>query len=386
MDVWLGAETGLLKGVSVSRKQAVNFSSTSHVSREQEVRALAWRGPGQTEVLVGHADGIVRTFSTERGTFTSTRRCGEAHEGCFSGLVVLGSTLATCTDKGALRVWKEDCDEPVTEVRAGEQVSRMRQSLANPHKVATGGKETPLKIWDLEKPEKHVFCAKNLRDTYLDLRQPHWVKDMAFLSQSDRVVTCTGYHQVHIYDPCSPQRRPVLEAQFGEFPLTALSLPPDGNTVAVANTQGQMALLDIRKGLVRGVLKGATGSIRALQCHPALPLIASCGLDRFLRIHSLQDRRLQHKVYLKSRLNCLLFSSSDPNAEAPSVMVKEEEEEDEVWDAMEHVHETGVQDVPECPKQSVCEEEEVQDTPVKNKRKTEAKDQKKRKKQKKSQD
>uniref|UniRef100_A0A8C6SCQ2 WD repeat-containing protein 74 n=1 Tax=Neogobius melanostomus TaxID=47308 RepID=A0A8C6SCQ2_9GOBI len=411
MDVWLGAETGLLKGVSVSRKQAVNFSSSGgaiRLSREQEVRALCWGGAGETEVLVGQADGIVRTFSTEKGAFTASRRCGEAGEGCFSGLLALGPALATCTEKGAVRVWKEDGDEAVTEVRAGGHVSRMRQSPVDPHRVATGGKENPLKIWDLENPDKPVFSAKNLRDTYLDLRQPHWVRDMAFLPESDKVVTCTSYHQVHIFDPSSPRRRPVLEAVFGEYPLTALSLPADGLTVAVANTQGQMALLDLRKGMVRGVLKGATGSVRALQCHPSLPLIASCSLDRFLRIHSLQDRKLQHKVYLKSRLNCLLFSSSDPNTEAPPLKVKEEEEEeDEVWDAMEYVHERGgvheeeevneedrsvdkedesVQEDEVQEEDRSVDKEEVQDVAVKTKRKTEAKDQKKRKKRKKGQD
>ncbi|XP_031467950.1 WD repeat-containing protein 74 [Phasianus colchicus] len=56
-------------------------------------------------------------------------------------------------------------------------------------------------------------------------------------------------------------------------------------------------------------LKGVGGSVRGLQCHPSLPLVASCGLDRFLRLHSLHDKRLLHKVYLKSRLNCLLLSS-----------------------------------------------------------------------------
>lgn len=100
-----------------------------------------------------------------------------------------------------------------------------------------------------------------------------------------------------------------METQFGEHPLTALALPADGHTVAVANTQGQMALLDLRKGGVRGVMKGATGSVRGLHCHPSLPLVASCGLDRFLRIHSLQDRKLLHKVLISSQFNHLLIKT-----------------------------------------------------------------------------
>lgn len=43
-------------------------------------------------------------------------------------------------------------------------------------------------------------------------------------------------------------------------------------------------------------LKGIAGSVRGLQCHPSLPLVASCGLDRFLRLHNLDDKRLLHKV------------------------------------------------------------------------------------------
>ncbi|KAM9853088.1 WD repeat-containing protein 74 [Aulostomus maculatus] len=352
-SVWLGAETGILKGVSVTRKQAFNFCNTNHLSREQEVRALCWGDPAESELLVGSVDGTVKTFSLEKGVFTETRRCGDPAGGCFAGLAALsGSVLATCTECGTLRVWREDRAEPVTEVAAGKNVCRMRQNPAHPHKVATGGKDNALKIWDLQNTESPVFTAKNLRDDWLDLRRPHWVRDMAFIPDSDKVVTCTGYQQVHVYDPSTPQRRPVLEAKYGEYPLTALSLPTRGDSVVVGNTHGQIALLDLRKGLVRGALKGLTGGVRSLQCHSSQPVVASCGLDRFLRIHNLDDRKLLHKVYLKSRLNCLLLTSRDLEegaAEAEVTEMKEEEEVDEVWDAMEQVEES---------KRKMSEEEE----------------------------
>ncbi len=54
--------------------------------------------------------------------------------------------------------------------------------------------------------------------------------------------------QVRVYDPSTPQRRPVLEARFGEYPLTALSLPASEGTVVVGNTHGELAILDLRKG------------------------------------------------------------------------------------------------------------------------------------------
>uniref|UniRef100_A0A3P8TRA7 WD repeat-containing protein 74 n=1 Tax=Amphiprion percula TaxID=161767 RepID=A0A3P8TRA7_AMPPE len=345
-SVWLGSETGILKGVSLSRLQAFNFCNTSRLSRDQEVRVLSWSDPAESELLVGSVDGTVKTFSTEKGAFIESRSCGDPAEGCFSGLVALsGSSLVTCTESGTVRVWREDRGEPVTELAAGKNVARMRQSPVHRSKVATGGKENGLKIWDLERPESPLFSAKNLRDDWLDLRRPHWVRDVAFIPESDKVVTCTGYHQVHVFDPSSPQRRPVLEAEFGEFPLTALSLPAGGSTVAVGNTRGQIALLDLRKGQVRGCLKGLAGGVRGLQCHPSRPLLASCGLDRFLRIHGLEDRKLQHKVYLKSRLNCLLLAgrledggTGDTGEDGEGTEVKEEDE-DEVWDSMEQVEE-----------------------------------------------
>ena len=34
--------------------------------------------------------------------------------------------------------------------------------------------------------------------------------------------------QVRVYDPASPQRRPVLEVTYGEYPLMAMTLTPGG--------------------------------------------------------------------------------------------------------------------------------------------------------------
>ncbi|XP_038153602.1 WD repeat-containing protein 74 [Cyprinodon tularosa] len=345
-SVWLGSETGILKGVSLDRKQAFNFCNTRSLSREQEIRALCWGDSAESELLVGCLDGTVRTFSTEKGVFTEARSFGDPQDGGYCGLASLrGSAIITCVECGKLRVWREDSSGPVAELDAGRNVCRMRQSPADPNRVATGGKENGLKIWDLERPEKPLFTAKNLRDDWLALRRPHWVRDIGFIPDSDKVVTCTGYHQVHVFDPSTPQRRPVLEAEFGEYPLTALSLTAAGNAVVVGNTHGQIAVLDLRKGLVRGCLKGLSGGVRALQSHASQPLVASCGLDRFLRIHSLEDRTLQHKVYLKSRLNCLLLASRALQKEAvggPAEGGAEQEvkeEEDEVWDSMEQVEE-----------------------------------------------
>ena len=47
-------------------------------------------------------------------------------------------------------------------MNAGGGVCRMRQNKSQRSRVATGGKENPLKVWDLERPDKPIFIAKNV--------------------------------------------------------------------------------------------------------------------------------------------------------------------------------------------------------------------------------
>ncbi|XP_008051782.1 WD repeat-containing protein 74 [Carlito syrichta] len=218
----------------------------------------------------------------------------------------------------------------------------MRQDPTHLHVVATGGKENALKLWDLRGSEEPVFRAKNVRNDWLDLRVPIWDQDIQFLPGSQKLVTCTGYHQVRVYDPASPQRRPVLEATYGEYPLTAMALTPGGSSVIVGNTHGQLAEIDFRQGRLLGCLKGLAGSVRGLQCHPSKPLLASCGLDRILRVHRIQNPRgMEHKVYLKSGLNCLLLSGRDnwedepQETQEPDGLPLGDTETDELWASLE---------------------------------------------------
>ncbi|XP_060711566.1 WD repeat-containing protein 74 [Hemiscyllium ocellatum] len=335
--VWVGAETGILKGVNLRRRQAANFSQCH---RGQEISDMCWR---QEQVLLGCVDGTVKTFCTERGEFTESHKCSGG-EGPFRGLAVYDSSLVTCTESGLLKVWNEDSAD---QIQVGRGVCRMRQNPGRPERVATGGKENELKVWDLQRLQEPVFKAKNVRNDWLDLRVPVWVRDIQFVPDSDRIITCTGHSQVRVYDPSSPQRRPVLEMKYDEYPLTAMSLTPDGNSVVVGNTHGQVAVLDIRKGRLLKCLKGQAGSIRGIQTHCSLPLVASCGLDRFLRIHDLGSKELLHKVYLKSRLNCVLWTNQDNWEEeveegSTAEEVKEESAEDEIWASMVTVTDCSV--------------------------------------------
>lgn len=77
--------------------------------------------------------------------------------------------------------------------------------------------------------------------------------------------------------------------------------------------------------------------------------VATCGLDRFLRVHNIETSELVSKVYLKSRLNCLLFSKHEPvkvNGEKSKKNVDEDQLSsinsedlgtDDLWSDMEQI-------------------------------------------------
>lgn len=221
--------------------------------------------------------------------------------------------------------------------------------------VATGGKENDLKVWNLAANGKEpIFRAKNMPDNWIQLREPVHITCIDFLDQN-RIVVGTAHHQVtlyfmyylrflynrvifqkvRVYDIKSGIRRPVANFIFGQHPITAcLAVPNEPNRVIVANTFGDVQMLDIKQtaskqqqsnlqkadqpclGLQK--YKGFQGTVKSMQLAQLVNnestsfYLATCGLDRFLRVHSIESGQLAAKVFLKSRLNCLLFSKHAP--------------------------------------------------------------------------
>ncbi|CAA7026452.1 unnamed protein product [Microthlaspi erraticum] len=156
----------------------------------------------------------------------------------------------------------------------------------------------------------------------LGIFTPTWFTCAAFLSNEDhcKFVTGTKSHQVRLYD-ASAQRRPVLSFDFPETAVTAICEDPDGHTIYVGNTSADLAAYDIRTGKLLGSFLGkCSGSIRSVVRHPHHNVIASCGLDRYLRVYD---------VFLKQHLTGLVFDSSfsgEETAEANTVVEAATEE------------------------------------------------------------
>ncbi|KAL1428101.1 hypothetical protein MTO96_016994 [Rhipicephalus appendiculatus] len=344
--VFVGAETGLLKGVNTEKRTFANLNSLQEVSKSNEITCLRWKDDSESEIYAGIRSQTVKTFCPNSGICKDVFEV-KGGEGPIKGLGVVNSS-------GLLRVWAKD-GSTQAETDVGADVFRMRQHPRKEGVVATGGKENELKLWDLENLQKPVFTAKNVRNDFLDLRVPVWVTDMDFMNDSEKIIAITGHHQVRVYDPNSRQRRPVVDFEFDEYPLTCLSLTPRPEQVVVGNSHGRVGLLDIRrKGMVH-VYKGVAGSIRAVCCHPTLPIVASCGLDRFVRVHDLHSRLLITKLYLKSRLNCLLMRTDFTVEDEEENKDKEEATaDDELWEEMEEVDEAADVSAKKVPTKRSC--------------------------------
>ncbi|KAL2575697.1 hypothetical protein GLYMA_16G034400v4 [Glycine max] len=174
-----------------------------------------------------------------------------------------------------------------------------------------GGKGVEMNIWDLNNFTK-IWNSKPPPKDNLGIFTPTWFTSATFLMKDDhrKFVAGTNSHQVRLYD-MSAQRRPVLSFDFRETPIKALAEDIDGYSIYVGNGSGDMASVDIRTGKMLGCFSGkCSGSIRSIVRHPELPVIASCGLDSYLRLWDTKTRQLLSAVFLKQHIMHVLFDSN----------------------------------------------------------------------------
>nr|XP_039273354.1 WD repeat-containing protein 74-like [Styela clava] len=330
VNVWLGSEPGILKAVDLVGKVATNYYDQSNIGKEQEIISMCREGSGSSKIYTGHKCGTIRQFDYNTGQFNPPIPIPEFDTSSDELVRIYkhDESFVTCTTKGNFLVWKnqENTSGIIQNSNLGPNIHDVVFNK-DKSKFASGGKENALKVFDSESLENPIFKAKNVPHDWLQLRVPIWVTGIRFFENSSKIVTCTGKSQVRLYDTAAEQRRPVIEMKFDEYPLTAVSLTHNENQVIAGNTRGMVGMFDLRKkGLVRS-FKGLAGGVRCLECHPTLDYIASCGLDRFLRIHNINTGKLEYKVYLKARLNCLMFSDLDFIADARKAADAEKEAE-----------------------------------------------------------
>ncbi|KAK1680345.1 hypothetical protein QYE76_041193 [Lolium multiflorum] len=233
-------------------------------------------------------------------------------------LSTLGTFLA-CTEKGKASVRSVAKENTVAASDVGPSstwdvcsTGKLQFSSldAGENYAMFGGNGMEVNLWDITSCSK-IWSAKSPRGNSLGIFTKPWFTAGTFLCKDDhrKIVACTNNHQVRLYDTSS-QRRPVISVDFRESPIKAVAEDPDGHTVYIGTGTGDLASFDMRTGKLVGCYVGkCSGSIRSIVRHPELPLIASCGLDSYLRIWDTNTRQPLSAVYLKQHLTAVVIDS-----------------------------------------------------------------------------
>ena len=191
-------------------------------------------------------------------------------------------------------------------------------------RTAVGGREREVCLTDIS-TGKLVFKTKNIPpDPQTLLQQPVWPTAIQFLgNESNLMAVGTAYKQIRLYDvrESSKTRRPTSLTAEGlfEYRITCLC-QTDEHEVVAGDASGDIHTIDLRrldrnsKGPANRDLAryaGPAGSVRQLKKHPTLPRLTAVGLDRMMRIYDTKTRKQLDCIYLKQRLNCVLFHTDD---------------------------------------------------------------------------
>ncbi|VDN18867.1 unnamed protein product [Gongylonema pulchrum] len=265
--------------------------------QRDEITSMSWANADQTELLTAQLDKQLKLFDTVSNTY-STLFTLQKGSGAVRGIQKTNSgSFLSAVESGELSL-STSSGKVVKELDAGCDLRVMIPKCEEDGVCATGGKENPLKVWNMERGET-IFIAKNVRPDELQLRVPVWVNDIRFIPKSQNII--------RLYDPRT-QRRPVKEMLWMEEPLTAMSLCQNEMHIVAGNTHGDMGLFDLRNRMhLICKYKGFAGSISGIDAHQSAQYIASCSFDRFVRLHDLNSKKLIKKVYCKARLNRILL-------------------------------------------------------------------------------
>ncbi|CAL4174144.1 unnamed protein product, partial [Meganyctiphanes norvegica] len=307
VDVWkipagFSIESAVIEGCNLNPKAVIhkNFHKVKALERGHEITCMAWGDEDQNEIIMGLRNQTVKFFDTEAKAFVSSRET-LAGEGPIISLGRRDGVLMTAVKSGEVTLWRGEGENvQVNTLQGGEFLCKMRQHPTEPNIFATGGKESDLTLWDLERPGEMKFQAKNVRPDMLQLRIPVWVTDIAFLEDHKTIAVTSRHKHVRLYDP-NRQRRPILSFEYEDSPLTCLTvIPGQSNQIVIGTAHGRMARLDLRGKKITeplNVFKGFAGAVKEVVAHPTLPLLFSVSLDRYLRVHHLESSKIWYKLY-----------------------------------------------------------------------------------------
>jgi hypothetical protein len=345
-----GDECGLVKLVDATKRLLLStLGSGDEQTRKREIVQTVWLPSSQAEeddenvplstsrVATLTRAGIVEIWDTSAGAGTLGKRLhrcsGAGEDGIL--LATRRGRFVTVSKDGFVRIFSHssvnanDTTAPVSQwssssleywsppctFRVAENVVCAKLHRDGTH-LAIGGKEVELSVWDINQG-KQIWQAKNVENDFLDMRVPVWIRSLTFLRDFDSTVVssshsyliaiASAYKHLRIYDTRSSDARPIKSIEIGDYGFTSLALSGDGRSLITGDASGFLRRMDASSLELTGTLHGPAGSIRSIDSHPTLPYVASVSLDRCLWIHNIHTRQLVRRIYLKQRLNSVMF-------------------------------------------------------------------------------
>ncbi|KAN0019114.1 hypothetical protein ACTFIU_002316 [Dictyostelium citrinum] len=365
MDVLVGCSTGINKIYNIHKKSPTGLYGALNTTSELNVMSYGWDSVENNEdyVFYGYTNGILKYWNQKEKQLIGEIDYGQSIKAIYplkndkllvaleNGLVdvktltspittqltpmnlptlnkkksTAAATLAASTGKNKSKQLVEQLIEPVNTQSFSLNVATNLSGFAmNPSKdkFAFGGKDVNLTIWDLEKQVK-TYVAKFKHD-FLNLQEPVSINVVKYINE-DKILIGSDF-RIKAYDLRSKTNRSAfLDVSFSKHPIQSIQYTNQKEHYFYASDSiGKVFSYDIRTSKQVGSFKDSTGSVKDIAIHPTLPLLATVGLDRHLRVYNLDNRKMLHKIFLKQRLSCVLFSKEEPTNEIA-------QEEEEIW-------------------------------------------------------
>lgn len=197
-NVFVGSETGLLKGINVANDHWKNLNEVEKADKSNEIRSLSWIDEEETGICAGLRNQNVGIFDIAKQSFTSVSFY-DGGPGDLRDAIKIDDLTVTALDTGFVNIWQDDnILHKINTVSKKGGLSCMTFSDFDKNVFGTGGKDSNLKIWNLNNTEKPLFHAKNVKNDWLNLEVPIWITGIGFLSDK-YIVTSTGKLLVRVY-------------------------------------------------------------------------------------------------------------------------------------------------------------------------------------------
>ncbi|XP_053687963.1 WD repeat-containing protein 74 [Sabethes cyaneus] len=331
--IYIGTHTGSFKKLEPFEEdpyRQLNLQQIDVLNKTSKVTCMEFGNSEQTEILIGRANHYVKVFNCPNEDTSSSFEAGEGEVvglGRSNGCIVVG------TSNGTVKIVKYP--EPI-EFSAGENLAKLRVYQQDPTLMVTGGKglKQIIKVWDLE-TQKATFTAKNVRKDMLELEQPVWENDVAFVDRNT-VASCSRHGYVRVYDLRGPQRRPVQAYSPPDDLLAFTCLANHGQYLYAGTTTVGTRAFDIRKMKNHiHVYKGFTGTVTSLSIDATGSYLFSSCLDRYTRVHNAQKTAMVYQCYVKSKPTQILCAEYQPKVTTTEedddlILVEESKDDDEV--------------------------------------------------------